>query len=152
MANSWDFGGGVTSPRGGDPLGDQYAAPVTSSLGQGGFGGEPSGQPAPEPGSEASAPVMWLIAGVLAAVVAIGAAVATSSVYISIGAWALGGPVAIGFLAVFINADNSAQANPWYAESAVSDWGRRLLVLLALLAVGLNAWTIADHFARVVTF
>lgn len=150
MSGSWDFGGGATSSGSGESWGD-VSAPTTapvSSFGQGGFNGEPAGQPAPADGVSASAPVIWLIAGVVVAIVAIVAAVATSSVGISIGAWGLGGPVAIGLLAVFVNADNNARANPWYADSAVSAWGRRVLVVLALLAVGLNAWTIADHIAR----
>ena len=95
---------------------------------------------------------MWLIVGVVAAVLAIAAALVTSSFEVSLAAWAIGGPVAIGLLAMFIAADNKLRANPWYAESPLAVWGRRALVLLALVAVGLNAWTIADHFARTVTF
>lgn len=150
MSGSWDFGGGATSSGSEDSWGD-ISAPTpapASSFGQGGFGGEPGERPTPTSGGDASAPVIWLIVGIAVALIAIIAAVATNSVGISIGAWALGGPVAIGLLAVFVNADNNARANPWYADSEASAWGRRLLVLLALVAVGLNAWTIADYMAR----
>lgn len=153
MSGSWDFGGGASSPASDDSWSDvaSPATPVALS-GQGGFGAEPSGQPVPPAGAGASAPLLWLMVGVVAAVLAIAAALATSSFGVSLVAWAVGGPVAIGLLALFITADNKSRANPWYAESPLARWGRRALVLLALVAVGLNAWTIADHFARTVTF
>jgi hypothetical protein len=99
-------------------------------------------------GGSASSPVLWLVFGIALALLAITASVVTTSLTAAIAGWVLGGPAAIGLLAVFVSSDNNARANPWYAESAVAAWGRRALVLLALLAVGLNAWGIADYIAR----
>jgi hypothetical protein len=62
--------------------------------------------------------------------------------------WLVAGPAAIGLLALFVSIDNGRRANPWYAASPLVDWGRRLLILLSLVAVGLHAWTIADYIAR----
>ncbi len=154
MSGSWDFGGATSPAAGDDSWGDSSApVPPGPSHGQDGFGIPPAGQPVPAAGSGGgSAPLTWLIVGVVAAVLAIAAALVTSSFEVSLAAWAIGGPVAIGLLAMFTAADNESRANPWYAESPLAVWGRRALVLLALVAVGLNAWTIADHFARTVTF
>lgn len=148
MSGSWDFGGGVT-PSGGQDSWSDLAAPSQSveSFAASGYGSDPPGDSAPA-GAGSSAPVTWLAAGVMAAAVAICVGLLSRSVNLAVGAWALGGPVAIGLLAVFVTTDNTARANPWYAESAVSVWGRRALVVFALVAVALNAWTIADHVAR----
>lgn len=151
MSGSWDFGGG-TAPSGGQDSWSDISTPSHApgaSFGPGASEGDPSGGHAPTGGGlGSSAPLVWLLIGVAAAVCSIAVGLLTSSAGLATGAWALGGPVAIGLLAVFVNADNNARANPWYAESAVTSWGRRALVVLALVAVGLNAWTIADHVAR----
>jgi hypothetical protein len=84
-------------------------------------------------------------------VVAVGA-VALSGLTSSFGgailAWAMGGPIAIGLLGVFIHRDTTRRADPWYAESGFTPWGRRLLVVVSLVAVTLSAWTVADYVAR----
>jgi hypothetical protein len=62
--------------------------------------------------------------------------------------WLIGGPGAIGVLAVFVQSDTRRRVEPLYAESPLADWGRRAVVVMSLVAVALNAWSIADFVAR----
>ena len=140
---SWDFGDGGSSPRA--DWGDTASATRGSS---GGF--DDSVQPRPGGGgdSNVSAPSLWLFMGIIVAVAAVVLNLATSSWSLATVAWTLGGPVAIGLLGVFTQQDTARRADPWYAESAFTPWGRRLLVVVSLVAVALSAWTIADFVAR----
>lgn len=158
MAGSWDFGGDTPSgaedgswgdPR--DPIGPPLPSPLPPSSAPGREPGVGFGGVAPAPalsGQGTSAPVPWLITGLLLAAVALVLAVVTNSLWPAVLAWLLGGPAAIGLLAVYAQADTGRRANPWYAEAPLADWGRRVLVALSLLAVAVAAWTIADVVAR----
>lgn len=143
---SWDFGGGGSSGSGNGSWGDFSAPPSTAPSTTQSLDGQRGAVPVE--GQSTSAATLWLIAGSVLAVSAIVVAVLADSVWSSFGAWFLGGPVAIGLLSVFIRADTRRRADPWYVASPMSDWGRRVLVLLSLIAVGVSAWNIADFFAR----
>ena len=101
----------------------------------GGFGGEPMvvGRP----------PVIWLYLGV--AVAAAGAVLAAlfADIVLAIPAWVLAGPIAIGFLTVFILADTKSQSAPIYSMQGYVPWLYRTLLLVAAVGVGLSAWRIA---------
>lgn len=142
--SSWDFGGGSASGGGWDEA-PASPAPVSSDWGSSG-GSTPSSDDGR--GGIASAPVVWLGLGGLAALCSLGVGLVSSSPKVAAVAWLLGGPVAIGLLAVFVSKDTVRRAEPFYAVSFVAEWGRRLLVVLALVAVAVNAWTIADFVAR----
>jgi hypothetical protein len=141
--SSWDFGDSASTTPSTPDVGTPSAAPpprrerfdeapVTLSSGS----------------ASVSAPLHWLVIGVLVALLAIGLNLVTASAAMAAVAWALGGPLAMSFLAIFIKQDLTRRANPWYAESQLTMWGRRLLVVLSLTAVALSAWTIADHLSR----
>lgn len=140
---SWDFGDGASSPRA--DWGDTASATRGSS---GGFHDSVVPPHDGGGGSNVSAPTLWLVAGIVVAVAAVVLNLVTSSWSLATVAWTLGGPVAIGMLGVFTQRDTARRADPWYADSGFTPWGRRLLVVISLVAVALSAWTIADFVAR----
>jgi len=96
----------------------------------------------------AGPPMLWLavaavlaVAGIVLPLVFHGATVGT------IG-WLLAGPIAIVLLGVFQLRDATSRSTGWYAQSDLADWGRRLVVVLTVVAVALNAWEIANDVAR----
>jgi hypothetical protein len=91
---------------------------------------------------------LWLGAALLLTLVAIASHFITDTSTLAAIGWFLGGPVAIAALGVFVSADTRRRADPWHRPSGLADWGRRLVVVLALVAVALNAWRIADHLSR----
>lgn len=150
---SWDFGagsGGSRSIGGGSGWDDLTTPPA-----QGGQAPN-TDFPAPPPGGSrgpaaangSSAPFLWLGLGIGLAVAAIVVHLFFGGVASAFVGWFVGGPVVIGLLALFVTQDTARRADPWYADSSFAPWGRRLLVVLSLVAVALNAWAIADFFAR----
>jgi len=146
---SWDFGG---SPSGAGSSGSWDSAPPPAQP----LGGAPVSGLSPDPqiappsgGSRvSSAPLVWLAAPAAVALIAIVTQALTRNHWVAVGAWVLAGPVAIALLAVFVRRDTERRADPWYAESALVDWARRVVVVLALVGVALSAYTIADAVAR----
>lgn len=106
--------------------------------------------PGPDAGSSASAsaPILWLIAGIVVALAATVLGFFWRELTGGIIGWVLAGPVAIGLLCLFALLDNKARQNPWYGEGALDAWLRRALVVMALVGIAVNAWTIADVVAR----
>jgi uncharacterized membrane protein len=92
--------------------------------------------------------MIWLALGIALGIAAIIVHVVGSGFWPGLTGWLLGGPIVIGVLAVFVNQDTARRADPWYAESSVAPWARRLLVVLSLVAVVLNSLSIADFFSR----
>ena len=140
---SWDFGDGGSSPT--VDWGDTSSATRKSS---GGFDDSVVPRPDGGGGTNVSAPSLWLLGGIIVGIAAVVLNLVTSSWSLAAVAWTLGGPVAIGLLGVFTQRDTARRADPWYASSAFTPWGRRLLVVISLVAVALSAWTIADFVAR----
>jgi hypothetical protein len=62
--------------------------------------------------------------------------------------WLAGGFACVGLLAVFTLADSRRRTNPWYSASPMVLRCRTALVLLAAIAVCLNAWRFADWVSR----
>lgn len=145
---SWDYGEG-TSPSGdGDDWGGvapqpgQQTVAADSAILDFGHG-------SPGAGAETqAAPTLLLAVGLVLAVASIVVALVSDSATLASVGWTLGGPLAIGSLAVFLQIDTRRRSQPWYAESSFVPWLRRGLVFLAILAVALNAWTIANSVAR----
>ncbi|NHB85037.1 hypothetical protein G7085_11625 [Tessaracoccus sp. HDW20] len=92
--------------------------------------------------------MLWLGIGLLltlaAALVALIGRTATTGL---IG-WILAGPLAIGTVAMFAVADAKRRESGWYAPSDLADWGRRILIVAALVVVAVCAWFIANDVAR----
>jgi len=88
-------------------------------------------------------PVIWLYLGL--AVAAMGAVLAAvfSQIIPAIAAWILAGPIAIGFLAVFVLQDTKSQSAPIYSVQDFVPWLYRALLVVAAIGVGLSAWRIA---------
>ncbi|WP_175442315.1 hypothetical protein [Humibacillus sp. DSM 29435] len=63
-------------------------------------------------------------------------------------AWLVGGPLAIGAVAMFFSADAKARQNAWYAGASGGDLARRLVIGGALAVVTLAAYLIANDVAR----
>lgn len=147
---SWDFGGGLPADdaRSGAQVQEPWTGEVVDDQASRPTGAEPTSGPLPLLGAGV---LMALGAAAFAAWHLWGPSGARSigeHVWGPAAAWFVGGPVAIGLLALFVKIDTARQAGPWYAVSPWSSWGRRLLVVVCLVAVALNAWIIADHFAR----
>lgn len=51
-------------------------------------------------------------------------------------------------MAMFVTADAKRRESGWYAPSDLAEWGRRILIIAALVAVALCAWFIANDVAR----
>lgn len=103
----------------------------------------------PQSSGPVRAPLGWLFVGILAALAGLAIGVAWRSLLSAIGGWVLAGPVAIGLLATFLIKDAKGRQDPWYAIDGATPWLRRVLVVVALIAIAVNAWTIADAVARV---
>ena len=145
---SWDFGG--SAPRGSGGWGDVPGpAPAAPPSGTSGFTGAGFDSPTPlgsVPGAQ-HAPWVWLLLSLLSALG--GLALRLGDDWrLSAAGWACGGPLAIGLLAAFVTLDTRRRSDPWYAVAPALPWVQRLTVLVALVAVGLNAWIIADAVAR----
>lgn len=97
-------------------------------------------------------PVRWLVVAavlVLASVVVSTIALVTGpGATIGALAWLVGGPLAIGAVAMFFSADAKARQNAWYAGAGGGDLARRLVIAGALAAVTLAAYLIANDVAR----
>ena len=164
---SWDFGGSNSGSGGGSDWDSGPAAPPTGSTGgSGGSGWDSAGSSgwdspgtssaapaAPDGGSagsggSGSAPRLVLVGAGLLALLAIARFFVVDSTGAAMVAWFVGGPVAIGLVALHIGMDVKRRADPWYAESPLDDVLRRVVIALTLLAVVLNAYTVADHLAR----
>lgn len=136
------------SSRGDDDWGDVTPQPRQSTVPASPMGYD-FGQLSQDAGSETQgAPTLFLVVGLAFAAGAIVIALVSDSATLASAGWMLGGPLAIGSLAVFLQKDTLRRSQPWYAESSLVPWLRRGLVFLAILAVALNAWTIANAVAR----
>ena len=151
---SWDFGGDANGSAGSDWDSAPWArvSPIWRRLVRRG-GTRPSRRPHPHPrrgagSSSASLPRVVLFAAGVLALFAIGLFFVTDSTGAAIAGWLVGGPVAIGLVALHTGMDLKRRADPWYAESGIDNALRRGTIVLTLLAVVLNAYTVADHLAR----
>lgn len=93
-------------------------------------------------------PMLWLGIGAALVVVAFAVALIGRTATTGLIGWVLAGPLAIGAMAMFITADAKRRESGWYTPSDLADWGRRILIVAALVAVALCAWFIADDVAR----
>ena len=145
---SWDYGAGASAGGDGDDWGGgpQQPVPSTAPVDP---GAHHMGQSSAVVGGETqAAPTLLLVVGLVFAAASIVIAVVSDSATLATVGWILGGPLAIGSLALFLQVDTRRRSQPWYADSSLGPWLRRALVFLAILAVALNAWTIADSVAR----
>lgn len=131
MSGSWDGGTSSGSPGGGWDTTDHAVAGT-----------------APPSIRVSGAPLHWLLLGIAAATAGIAIPLATRSHPLAILGWALGGITSILLLAAFSHYDLKRRSEGLSRDSALAPWLRRLLLLLAAIAVGLNAWTISDAVAR----
>lgn len=93
-------------------------------------------------------PLLWIGIGLLLGGAAVVIALIGRTATTGLIGWILAGPAAIGAVAMFAVTDAKRRESGWYAPSDVADWGRRLLIVLALVAVALCAWFIANDVAR----
>lgn len=96
----------------------------------------------------AKPPLLWLGVSLLLSVVALVMALVLDGATMGLIAWILAGPLAITAIALFTTADAKRRESGWYAPSGLAEWGRRIAVVLALVAVGFAAWLIANDVAR----
>jgi hypothetical protein len=145
---SWDFGGDASSTADDDDWGEASQKPGPSRFSPG-LVAQDIAQHSTDAGDQTqSAPVLFLVVGLVLATASTAIALVADSATLASVGWVLGGPLAIGSLAVFLQIDTRRRLAPWYAETALVPWLRRGLVFLAILAVALNAWTIANAVAR----
>jgi len=145
---SWDYGEGTSATGNGDDWGG-----IPSQQGRTTVPDDPMAPdmwqlPRTASGETKSAPTLLLVIGLAVAMASIVIALVSESATVASVGWMLGGPLAIGALAVFLQVDTQRRSQPWYAESSLIPWLRRGLVFLAIIAVALNAWTIANSVAR----
>ena len=95
-----------------------------------------------------SAPLHWLLLGITSAILGVAIPFVTESHPLAIVGWLLGGTISILLLGAYLHFDLKRRAEGLAGDSALAPWLRRLLLVLAAAAVGLNAWTIADAVAR----
>ena len=123
-----------------------------------GVAGAPGAQPSiissegalvgPDPSRPASPPVLWLgVSGLLIAA-GLGFFFVGPGATAGVIGWVLAGPLAISVLGAFVLVDAKRAETGWYRPSLVADWGRRAVILSALVAVSLNAFLIANDVAR----
>lgn len=93
-------------------------------------------------------PLLWLGISLLLSLVALVLALILDGATAGLIAWILAGPLAITAVALFTSADAKQRESGWYSPSGAAEWGRRLAVVLALVAVALSAWLIANDVAR----
>lgn len=94
------------------------------------------------------APVLWIALGLVLGIAAVVIALVGRTATTGLIGWILAGPLAIGTVAMFSVSDAKRRESGWYAPSSLAEWGRRALILLALVAVTLCAWFIANDVAR----
>lgn len=100
-------------------------------------------------GRQVSAPVSWLAAAAITAVAAIAATpFAGGRPLVSLSGWIVGGFVAVGLVTVFVYRDSVARTNPWYVIKPQLSIFRTIVLVLATVAVALNAFMFADWFSR----
>jgi hypothetical protein len=88
-------------------------------------------------------PVLWLGLGLTVAAVGVVLAAAFSQILPAVAAWMLAGPIAIGFLAVFVLKDTKSQSAPIYSVRDYVRWLYQALLVVAAIGVCLSAWRIA---------
>ena len=93
-------------------------------------------------------PLVWLGIGFVLTIAALALASIGQSATTGLIGWVLAGPLAIGAVAMFSVADSKSRESGWYTPSDVALWGRRILIVIALVAVALCAWFIANDVAR----
>lgn len=93
-------------------------------------------------------PLLWLAISVLFSLGALVLAIVGHGATMGLIAWVLAGPLAITAVALFTSADSKKRESGWYRPSELAEWGRRIAVVLALVAVALAAWLIANDVAR----
>lgn len=92
-----------------------------------------------------SPPFVWLYLALAATLLSlVGGALSFSGGSIYIAAWAVGGPIAIGLLAVYSARETIAQTHLFYSFPLWLISVYRAAFVLSLLAVLLNAWRIAN--------
>lgn len=92
--------------------------------------------------------MLWLGIGLLLTVAAFVVAFVGRTATTGLIGWILAGPLAIGAVALFSVTDAKKRESGWYAPSDLADWGRRILIVAALVAVTVCAWFIANDVAR----
>ncbi len=116
--------------------------------------GDPFAAPAPRSTvvlAQGKPPVRWLAFAGLAAVAGIAFAVFSlggASVLFAFVGWVLAGLLAFGLLAMFSVSDTRRRAMSAYAESRSVVNVYRVVVAVAIVGVGLGAWSIADWAGR----
>lgn len=93
-------------------------------------------------------PLLWLGVACLLTVAAFVIALVGRTATTGLVGWLLAGPLAISAVALFSTADAKRRESGWYTPSSLAEWGRRVVVVLALVAVALCAWLIANDVAR----
>ncbi|KJF19590.1 MULTISPECIES: hypothetical protein [Rhodococcus] len=99
-----------------------------------------------------TAPTAWLAAAgavaTIGLIVAVVAFVVLDSGPVAVVAWILGGPVAIGLLALFTYRDTQARASAFYTEPLWVSSVTRVVLAISCIAVLISAWNIADWIGR----
>lgn len=101
-----------------------------------------------DPDRPASPPLVWLAASGLLVAAGLGLFFVGPGATAGVIGWVLAGPLAISVLAAFVLVDAKRAETGWYRPSLLADWGRRVVILVALVAVSLNAFLIANDLAR----
>jgi hypothetical protein len=140
---SWGFEDEAAARRGGS--GDQ-SRPLVAPEGR----DEP---PAQVPGtpfrqSTITAPISLLSLGVALAAAGLAVGMATDRPWPCVVGWFMAGPLAISIFGLALSIDLKRNADPRYRVTLTGDWLRRLLMLVAVLGVTVNAWNIADAVGR----
>lgn len=164
MSGSWDFGGDVSRPGSSSSGWDDAAAAQGARTPTSGNadrqdstrGSSSAWNDSAPPGSAdgtgratlTGSPVLLLVVPAVLVVAALVVPLVARSWLLSTVAWLLGGPLAILALAAFVQLDVRRRSEPWYSAAPWTDWARRSLIVLSLIAVTANAYVFADHFAR----
>lgn len=93
-------------------------------------------------------PLVWLALSLVLSIAGLVMALVLKGATMGLVAWVVAGPLAISMVGVYNAADMKRRESGWYAPSGLADWGRRLAILLALVAVGFAAWLVANDVAR----
>lgn len=138
---------GQGTPSGHGPGGDGWSNPTArfdAAAAGDGFGAGPE----LELVTPNRPPVIWLGIALLLVVVAVVVGLVGGTATTGLIGWLLAGPAAISTIAVFSVADARRRESGWYTPSDLADWGRRIIIVAALVAVTLCAWFIANDVAR----
>lgn len=138
--NGHDLSSPTTVPLPDDPFG-----PPGQSGSRQGAVPEQSGTAASE---TASTPLTWLLVALGLVIGSVLLFFLTQGATFGLVGWLMGGPLAIGALAMFMLADTKSRSNPWFTANPVADPMRRGVAVAALLAVGLSAYHVAADVAR----